>query len=120
MTRFLSRVLDDPQGGGINEETKRLFVYHQATKHTYESVRTNARFLDWHNQPNPFRRYEGAPLIPLPAETGFPEAGMFATMAALGEGPSTAKGSMDDYGEEVRLDVTWLSRLLWHSMAISA
>jgi SagB-type dehydrogenase family enzyme len=120
MTRFLSRVLDDPQGGGINEETNRLFVYHQATKHTYESVRTNARFLDWHNQPDPFRRYEGARLIPLPAETGFPEAGMFATMAALGEGPRTAKGSMDDYGEEVRLDVTWLNRLLWHSMAISA
>jgi SagB-type dehydrogenase family enzyme len=120
MTHFLSRVLDDPQCGGLNEETKRLFAYHQATKHTYESVRTNARFLDWHNQPDPFRRYEGAPLIPLPAEPGFPEAGTFATMAALADGPSTAKGSKADSREEVRLDVTWLSRLLWHSMAISA
>jgi len=120
MTRFLSRVLDDPQCGGINEETKCLFVYHQATKHTYESVRTNARFLDWHNQPDPFRRYDGAPLITLPAEPGFPNGDTFATIAALAEGPRTAERSKADYHENIRLDVTWLSRLLWHSMAISA
>ena len=120
MTRFLSRVLDDPQCGGLNEETKRLFAYHQATKHTYQSVRTNARFLDWHNQPDPFRRYKGAPLITLPAEPGFSEAGTFATMAALAEGPGAGKGSNADYREEVRLDVTWLNRLLLHSIAISA
>jgi SagB-type dehydrogenase family enzyme len=120
MTRFLSRVLGDPQCGGSNGETRRLFAYHQATKHTYQSVRTNARFLDWHNQPDPFRRYEGAPLITLPAEPGFPNAATFATMAALTERPSTAKGSKADSREEVRLDGTWLSQLLSHSMAISA
>jgi hypothetical protein len=47
MTRFLSRVLDDPQCGAFNGETKRLFAYHQATKHTYQSVRANAHYLDW-------------------------------------------------------------------------
>src|SRR5712692_9761885 len=120
MTRFLSRALADLEGGGVNGETERLFDYHHVTKHSYDSVRTNARFLDWHNQPDPFRSYEGAPLSTLPAEPGFPKAGTFATMAALAEGPRTAKGSKSDYREAVQLDVTWLSRLLWHSMGISA
>jgi SagB-type dehydrogenase family enzyme len=120
MTRFFSRSLADLEGGGVNEESGRLFGYHHATKHSYESVRTNARFLDWHNQPDPFRSYEGAPLITLPAEPGFPEAGTFATIAVLAKGPKTATGSKSDYREETQLEVTWLSRLLWHSMAISA
>jgi SagB-type dehydrogenase family enzyme len=120
MTRFLSPALADLEGGGSNEETERLFAYHHATKHSYHSVRTNAHFLDWHNQPDPFRTYEGAPLITLPVEPWFPGAGTFATMAALAEGARTAKGSTSEHREEVQLDMTWLSRLLWHSMAISA
>jgi SagB-type dehydrogenase family enzyme len=120
MTRFLPRALADLEGGGVNEETDRLFAYHHATKHSYQSVRTNAHFLEWHNQPDPFRTYEGAPLIALPTEPGFPEAGTFATMAALPERARTPTGSKSGYGEEVQLDVSWLSRLLWHSMAISA
>lgn len=120
MTRFLSRALADLEGGGVNEETERLFTYHHVTKHSYHSVRTSAHFLDWHNQPDPFRTYEGAPLITLPAEPGFPKAGTFATMAALAEGARTAKGSKSECREKVQLDLTWLSRLLWHSMAISA
>jgi SagB-type dehydrogenase family enzyme len=106
--------LADLEGGGANDETDRLFAYHHATKHTYQSVRTNAHFLDWHNQPDPFRTYGGVPLIALPAEPGFPEAGTFATMAALPERARTV------HREEIQLDVSWLSRLLWHSMAISA
>jgi hypothetical protein len=83
MTRFLSRALADLEGPGINEETERLFAYHHATKHRYDSVRMNAHSLDWHNQPDPFRTYEGAPLIALPSEPGFPDAGTYATMAAI-------------------------------------
>src|SRR5713101_6437978 len=120
MTRFLSRAVADLEAGGVNEETERLFAYHHVTKHSYHSVRTQARFLDWHNQPDPFRSFAGAPLITLPAEPGFPPAGAFATMAALAEGARAAQRSNSDRREEVRLDVTWLSRLLWHSLAISA
>ncbi len=120
MTRFLSRALADLEGAGINEETERLFAYHHATKHSYRSVRMNAHFLDWHNQPDPFRTYEGAPLIALPAEPGFSAVGTFATMAALAEGVRPAGGARPESGEGVQLDVAWLSRLLWHSMAVSA
>jgi SagB-type dehydrogenase family enzyme len=120
MTRFLSSTLADLDGGGVNEETDRLFAYHHATKHTYQSVRTNAHILDWRNQPDPFRTYEGATLIPLPADPGFPKVGTFATMAELAQGAKTAQGSKSECRGEVLLDLTWLSRLLWHSMAINA
>ena len=112
MTRFLPRVLGDPECGGLNEETARLFAYHQATKHTYHSVRANAHFLDWRNQPNPFRTYEGAPLIALPPEPEFPSAGTFATMAALAEQGRVIGASQSEPEEPVQLDVNWLSRLL--------
>ncbi len=73
MTRFLSRIWDDPECGAFNKDTERLFAYHQATKHTYHSVRANARYLDWHNQPDPFRSYEGVPTIILPPRARLPE-----------------------------------------------
>jgi SagB-type dehydrogenase family enzyme len=120
MTRFLPGIWTDLECGSFNEETERLFAYHHTTKHSYRSVRANARFLDWHNQPDPFRTNEDAPLIALPPEPAFPEAGTFTTMAALEEGARTAQGSKSETREQVQLDSTWLSRLLWHSMAISA
>jgi SagB-type dehydrogenase family enzyme len=120
MTRFLSRLWDDPLCGSLNEETERLFAYHHATKHTYQSVRWNAHFLDWKNQPNPFRSYEGAPRITLPPDPGFPDTGTFAAIAALEEGAVKACGSESGGREEIQMDLMWLSRLLWHSMAISA
>jgi len=120
MTRFLSRTWADLEGSGVNEETEWLFDYHHVTKHSYHSVRTNPHYLDWHNQPNPFRSYEGAPVVTLPAEPGFPSVGTFATMAALAKGARTAIGGNSEYRAPAQFDVAWLSQLLWHSMAISA
>jgi SagB-type dehydrogenase family enzyme len=49
-------------GGG---EVARRF--HEATKHSFESIRTRAHFLDWENKPVPFKRYrEELPRRPLP------------------------------------------------------
>ncbi len=115
MTRFLSRLWDDPECGSYNKDTGRLFAYHQATKHTYQSVRANARYLDWHNQPDPFRSYEGASRINLPPEPGFPEIGTFDAIAALAESENESERQ-----EKIVLDQDWLSRFLWHSMAVSA
>jgi SagB-type dehydrogenase family enzyme len=120
MTRFLSRLWDDPECGGLNGDTYRLTAYHQATKHTYHSVRANARYLDWHNQPDPFRSYEGAPVVQLPSEPGFPNAGTFAAMAALAEKINGPNEDPREQGEKIQMDLAWLSRFLWHSMAVSA
>jgi SagB-type dehydrogenase family enzyme len=43
--------------------------YHQETKHDFNRYARSLGHLDWANQPNPFRRYEGAPLIRLPILT---------------------------------------------------
>src|SRR5665213_603984 len=126
MTRFLQGVMDSTESGGLNRETERLFAYHQATKHTYDSVRSGAHYLDWKNQPNPFRTYEGAPTIALPPEPGFPQTGCFATMAGLAAAAAqNTESTPDTNGREEssnrpKLDQVWLSRLLWHSMAVSA
>lgn len=45
-----------------------LAGYHEATKHTPERLRASRHFLDWANMPAPFRHYEGAPLVDLPAD----------------------------------------------------
>jgi SagB-type dehydrogenase family enzyme len=42
-----------------------VFEYHQATKHRFDAYAPGPGFLDWTTQPNPFRRYAGARLIPL-------------------------------------------------------
>ncbi len=125
MTRFLSRALAGLEGGGVNAETERLFAYHHATKHTYRSVRTNAHYLDWNNQPDPFRTYEGAPLVALPTGADFPNVGAFATIAALGgEGRPAIETGSESSAQSSRdaptYDINLISRLLWHSMAVSA
>jgi SagB-type dehydrogenase family enzyme len=43
-------------------------AYHHATKHSFESVRSSAHFLDWANQPSPFKIYPAQQLLPLPGE----------------------------------------------------
>src|SRR5580700_3468623 len=106
MTRFLSSVMGGSEFGGLNEATERLFAYHQATKHTYDSVRAGAHYLDWKNQPNPFRTYEGAPSILLSPEPGFPDIGTFAAMAALADGRPVLEN-------QIVLDEITISRLLW-------
>lgn len=40
-----------------NRETKAAWAYHNGTKHSYQSVRANPHYLDWGNQPLPFKIY---------------------------------------------------------------
>ncbi len=44
----------------------RVIRYHIQTKHHFNRYARSLGYLDWANQPDPFRRFEGAPLIPLP------------------------------------------------------
>ncbi len=48
------------------EEIAQVVAYHQATKHGYHRSARGPGYMDWSNQPDPFRRYSGAPLIYLP------------------------------------------------------
>jgi SagB-type dehydrogenase family enzyme len=42
--------------------------YHEATKHSYLSIRTNPHFMDWNNQPLPFKIYRTLEPLRLPDE----------------------------------------------------
>ncbi|MCH7615910.1 MAG: SagB/ThcOx family dehydrogenase [Nitrospinae bacterium] len=48
--------------------------YHEATKHHYHRYAISPGYLDWDNQPNPFRFYEGVTPIKLPFAKGDPDA----------------------------------------------
>ena len=39
--------------------------YHEATKHNLHRYARSLGYLDWATQPDPFRRYRGAPCVPL-------------------------------------------------------
>ena len=39
--------------------------YHQVTKHHFNRFARSVGYLDWATQPDPFRRYVGAPVVPL-------------------------------------------------------
>src|SRR6202035_6148861 len=47
--------------------------YHEFTKHSVESLRREPHVLDWANMPDPFRHYEGVPVLDLPADPPIPE-----------------------------------------------
>ena len=83
-------------------------VYHEATKHSPESLRRAPHGLDWANMPDPFRHYEGVPVLDLPAD---PPALPVPTLEVL-EGFSGTTPVADG--------ATFLSQLLFYSAAISA
>ena len=49
-----------------NHQIEAAWAYHNGTKHSYESIRRNAHYLDWENQPLPFKIYPQLEPIPLP------------------------------------------------------
>jgi len=81
-------------------------AYHDATKHHFHAAAKGPGFLDWASQPDPFRRYAGAPLVALdyiePVDT--PLWGEALGLEA----------------EPAPLDKRFISQLLCDSLAISA
>jgi SagB-type dehydrogenase family enzyme len=54
----------------VNRDIQAGWTYHDATKHSHRSVRTNPHFLDWANQPLPFKIYPKLEPLPLPQRFG--------------------------------------------------
>jgi SagB-type dehydrogenase family enzyme len=50
-------------------------AYHERTKHHYRRMARSSGFMDWANQPDPFRRYAGAALVSLPLASRDPDFG---------------------------------------------
>ena len=50
----------------MDDSGKRALSYHERTKHHPGRYARSLGYLDWDTQPDPFRRYEGARVLPLP------------------------------------------------------
>src|SRR5438477_10317884 len=69
----------------MNPETNVALTYHNLTKHSYASVRSNTHTLDWSNRPLPFKIYETLEPLPLPKDFAVPRPALDA-LAADGQG----------------------------------
>ena len=91
-----------------NVNSKTAWNYHEATKHSYASVRTNPHFLDFGNQPLPFKIYPALEPSRMPTEVR--QTGVAALSAIAGSaaaGPNTA------------LDLDAVAQLLYLSAGIT-
>ena len=58
--------LSEKSEDGHNRAEQIVFEYHERTKHHYHRFAASSGYMDWATQPDPFRRYVGAPLVHLP------------------------------------------------------
>lgn len=62
----------------IDSAVIETLLYHEQTKHHFHRYARSAGFLDWANQPNPFRCYEGVTPLTLPLLQKDPASGHLA------------------------------------------
>ncbi len=58
----------------ISIKAREIIHYHEATKHHYDRYAKSLGYMDWQNQPNPFRFYRGVPALSLPLLKADPPA----------------------------------------------
>jgi SagB-type dehydrogenase family enzyme len=92
-----------------NRDVQAAWKYHEGTKHSYWSVRTNPHFLDWANRPLPFKIYPTVEPIALPQDV--PQTGV-AAQAAISERSPLAEGDSVP-------DLRDLARILFFSAGIT-
>jgi hypothetical protein len=95
-----------------NRDSEAARSYHEATKHSESRLRRNRHFLDFENQPIPFKLYPS--LEPIPLVRDFP-ALEFSALDAISAGGAES-APLD---EECVPDLSALSRLLYLSAGIT-
>jgi SagB-type dehydrogenase family enzyme len=76
-----------------NRNPEAAWNYHNATKHSYASVRSNTHFMDWSNQPLPFKIYPTLEPMRLPGEVR--QSGV-AALSAIAESISARSNAAPD------------------------
>src|ERR1051326_7087392 len=92
-----------------NREIHRAWAYHNATKHSEWSIRAVPHYLDWANQPIPFKIYTTVDAIPLPRE---------AEQTGVAALPAIAATTVSTRDERIP-GLKDLSRLLYLSAGIT-
>ena len=93
----------------MNRETTLTWKYHDLTKHSYSSIRTRPHYLDWDNQPSPFKVYTDIEPIPLPRD--LPQSGM-PTLDAI------ASTGVEPVGE-IKPSLDQLASILYYSAGVT-
>lgn len=93
-----------------NRDTQAAWTYHTATNHTWHSVSTSSHYMDWNNQPRPFKIYPDLPAQRLP--TDFPSSGMSGLDSLTGSAPMKS-------GEFGELTLENLAGLLYYSAGVT-
>ena len=89
------------------EALQRVLHYHENTKHHVERSASGPGYLDWATQPDPFRRYSGARLVPL-EKVPTTNAPLYDDAFAIGRIPPAP------------VTLRTISQLFYDSLAISA
>src|SRR6202795_2733767 len=76
-----------------NRNLQAAWTYHDGTKHSYTSIRTNPHFMDWSNQPLPFKIYPTLEPLRLPGEVR--QTGVAALSAIAESIPAHVNSSPD-------------------------
>jgi SagB-type dehydrogenase family enzyme len=90
-----------------NPELRRVIAYHERTKHHFGDFAPGPGYLDWATQPEPFRRYRGAPLISL-------------VEMAPGDAPQYESSFRVGHVPPAPLSLHSISQLFFDSLALSA
>ena len=56
------------------QQFNQVVRYHEETKHHYDRYAKSLGYMDWENQPNPFRTYQNTTIVPLPLLSNDPPA----------------------------------------------
>ena len=91
----------------MNDPIRTVLDYHERTKHHPRGFALGPGGLDWDTQPDPFRRYQGSPIVPLPIPR-MDETPRYEDIFPAGTLPP----------KPVSLET--LSGFLYYSMAVSA
>ena len=101
---------------GPNADTETALRYHEATKHSAAKLRADSHYLDWTNQPPPFKIYRDVESIALPSD---PEILSGTTPPAL-EAIGTPVATLGDPASGERIpDLATLTRVLYLTAGIT-
>ena len=99
-----------------NQDTELALRYHEATKHSEEKLRSNRHFLDWSNQPQPFKRYRNVESVSLSSN---PEVLLGTTPPAL-DAIGRILSEVQNQGAVERIpDLATLARVLYLAAGIT-
>ena len=93
----------------MNRDLEATWAYHNGTKHSFRSLRSNPHRLNWQTKPLPFKVYTTLKPIPLPRDvsgSGYPALQAVSTIAK-------------HLNASRPLDVSVLSQLLYYSGGIT-